>query len=82
MEKRGSGITMKITNKELLNIISINNDDMADSNDLSYWLYDNYNKLNYEQYKEIVQALINYIQTGSGQDIIAFVHDELYLYLD
>ena len=55
---------------------------MADSNDLSYWLYDNYNKLNYEQYKEIVQSLINYIQTGSGQDIIAFVHDELYLYLD
>ena len=73
---------MKITNKELLNIISINNDDMVDSNDLSYWLYDNYNKLNYEQYKEIVQALISYIQYGNGQDIIAFVHDELYLYLD
>ena len=72
---------MKITNKELLNIISIN-DDMVDSNDLSCWLYDNYNKLNYEQYKEIVQALISYIQEGNGQDIIAFVHDELYLYLD
>ena len=55
---------------------------MADSNDLSYWLYDNYNKLSYEQYKEIVQALINYIQRGNDTDIIAFVHDELFLYLD
>lgn len=73
---------MRITNNELLEIISPNNIDMMDSYDLSLYLYDNYNKLTYEQYKEIVQALIKYVQVGSGQDIIAFVHDELFIHLD
>ena len=73
---------MRISNNELLKIISINNDDMTDSYDLSCWLYDNYNKLSYEQYKEIVQALISYIQRGDDLDMIAFVHDELFLHLD
>lgn len=73
---------MRISNNELLNIISIKNNDMRDSYDLSCWLYDHYNKLSYEQYKEIVQALISYIQRGNESDIIAFVHDELFLHLD